>query len=268
MNKKRVLTILLLSLVFLSVLTLVAAQPSTADIVKSVTDFFEPILEAIFGPDSGGLIFEELIFALIIISAVYMALSRVDVIRNNNFALWTISIGSAILAVRYIATENFVNFLLLPTGVFGIALLTMIPFLVYFWFVEFGIIHKTPRKIAWAVYAAIYLVLWWKHFYSETGQLVNLVEGTEMYAYIYLIAAGIAIILIFMDGTVQKYRKKIAAEKALAPGAYIRYTHLLKDRDEAQEAYLEAMRRGDTAAATSIQGRIASLDKAIAKALP
>lgn len=265
MHKKRVLTILLLSLVFISALTLVAAQPSTADLVKSVTEFFEPILKAIFGPDSGYYIFEELIFALIIISAVYMALSRVDVIKNNNFALWTISIGSAILAVRFIATEGFVKALLLPTGVFGIALLTIIPFLVYFWFVEFGIISKTVRRIAWSVYAATYLVLWYKNYYVP-GFGIRM-DANEL-AYIYLIAAGIAIILIFMDGTIQKYRKRIAKEKAMAPGAYIRYTHLLKDRDEAQEAYLEAMRRGDTTAANSIQKRIASLDKAIEKALP
>ena len=211
MHKKRVLTLALISLVFLSVISLVVAAPSTSELVQQVQNFFEPILKAIFGEGSQGLVFEELLFALLIVAFVYMALDRVPVIRNNPFALWTATIASAILAVRFIVTENLVTLLLLPQGAFGVAILTIIPLVIYFWFVEFGLSgagSRVMRKIAWVVLAVVFAFLWYKQ--QEYGVIFS------DYANIYLIAAGASILLLLLDGTIQrairKSRGKTAAE--------------------------------------------------------
>ena len=232
MHKKRVLTLALISLVFLSVISLVVAAPSTSELVQQVQNFFEPILKAIFGEGSQGLVFEELLFALLIVAFVYMALDRVPVIRNNPFALWTATIASAILAVRFIVTENLVTLLL---------------------FVEFGLSgagSRVMRKIAWVVLAVVFAFLWYKQ--QEYGVIFS------DYANIYLIAAGASILLLLLDGTIQrairKSRGKTAADKR---------KDILIDRvDQEINKLLEQMvgTRGK-AASESIKSRIEQLEK-------
>lgn len=237
-----------------------AADEGTDEIVESIKGFFTPILTALFGSTEN--LFEELLFALLIIAFVYMALERVSVMRNNSFALWTSTIVIAVLVVRFIATEGLVELLLLPQGAMGIAMLTIIPFAIYFWFVEFGIDSRILRKFAWAVYGVVWAFIWYKQVYKSADPVLS------QWGYIYLISAILAGILILLDSQVRQAMKRIKAEKALTPGKYIHYNRLMKDREDTQEAYLDAVKRGDTSTATSLQEQVKNLDKAIAIAMP
>jgi hypothetical protein len=187
------------------------------NIIEQIRSFFKPILMALFGEEFGEVyLFEKLLFALMIIAASYMALDRVDTIRNNSFVLWTLCISVTILAVRFIAQENIIQFLLMPQGIFGIAMITVIPLALFFWFVEFGLEGaraRVIRKVSWAVFAAVFIILWYKQFYlpSQTGMgfsnvgssILNLGSWGGEWGYMYLIAAAIAGILLFADGTIQ-----------------------------------------------------------------
>ncbi len=209
MDKKRLLVFagfFLFSIIVLSFLV----SADTTDLVTGIQDFFKPILKPLFGVQVETNLFEMLLFALIIVAAAYMALDRVAVIRQNGFALWTITIAVAILAVRFIATEEIVDALLLPQGVFGIALLTIIPFALYFWFVEFGLSgtgSRVLRKVAWITYAVVWVVIWYKQMYTGTPS-----AALAKWGYLYLLVALVSVVFLFFDKTIQNAIRKSQAQ--------------------------------------------------------
>ena len=240
---------LMLSLFLISV---VSAQDSRG-FVSGVEKFFKPILKGIFGESTD--IFEQLLFALIILAFVYMALSRIEAIKDNVAVLWVISVAISILSVRYIATEGLIQTILLPQGVLGVALLVFIPFLIFFWFLEVGLDgtnNKIMRKIGWSVYAAVYIFLWFKQFYLVTTTKHSitlfgwLFEGTSTSAsvgpggYLYLLIAGIAIIVLLMDKTIQGAISKSRAETRTQATKVITEDKMRQKLHELHENYNKA----------------------------
>ena len=260
MNMKRgtfvFIAVLLLSTFLINLITLVSAAPDTNTIVTGISNFFNPILTAIFGGTDN--VLEHLLFALIIVAALYMALDNVTFLRNNAFALWAITIACAILAVRYIATEKLVNLLLLPQGAMGVALLTVIPLAVYFWFIEIGLQgpgNRILRKLGWAIYAAVWMIIW----YQQIAGTAKVVVAGE-WAYLYLIAAGLSVILMLVDGTIQNAIRKSWAIKHKET-----QKEILIDKILQKITVLQNQLAGATtpAAEKAIQSQIAILEKRI-----
>ena len=131
MNKKSGVIGFCCLILFFSMISFVSAQSSPIkDLITGIENIFDPILEAIFGQSEG--LFEQLLLALVIVAVIYMALSHVEALDERPFALWVIAIVCAILGMRFIATNNFIELVMLPQGVLGVALLAVLPFLVYF----------------------------------------------------------------------------------------------------------------------------------------
>lgn len=230
-------------LIFMFLIQAVSAAPSldVDSIVKSVQDFFRPILSAIFGGQEANL-FSLLLFALIIIAACYLALDNIPVFQNNQFALWAITIAVAILAVRFIGTIDVVQQLLFPQGVFGIALITIIPLALYFWFVEIALAgpnYRVLRRIAWAVLAAVFMVLWWKTSYgSMTGSVVGSSVASD-WGWIYLIAGIISVVIMLIDKTIQRAIEKSRIESATGVYSTKIKAALMRARAKLEEDYAE-----------------------------
>lgn len=235
----------LISIILVS-MSLVAAQGG--EVVEGIQKFFTPVLQAIFGSTAG--VFEELLFALIIIAFVYMALSQIEALEDRPWVMWLIVLASAILSVRFIVTEGITKMLLFPQGVFAVAMLVIVPFVVYFWFVEFGLggpENRVLRKVAWAVYAAVFIFLWVGQFYAPAHSEDFLMpwEGSEYYmtrqvpasieswGYLYLLAAFIALVLLIWDGTIQG---AIAKSKAQTHIDVIKEKEIAKIRRKMEEA--------------------------------
>jgi hypothetical protein len=196
MNKRAVIGFCFILMTFLiGFVSAVDVEGTTRD----VQDFFTPLLKVLFGQETG--LFELLLFGLIIVAATYMALSRISFFKSSSFVLWTITIVTALLSVRYIGSIDAIEALLFPQGVYGIALLTILPLFLFFWFVEAGLEgseNRIIRKLCWIIYAAVFTFLWVKQFYIP-GKM----ETLDNWGYMYLIAAGIAIVFLLLDGTIQ-----------------------------------------------------------------
>lgn len=224
MNKKRALVFaafLFISLIFISFL--VSAQ--TEGVVKGVKDFFRPLLNALFGESQ--YIFEQLLFALVILAVSYFALAQTGIFNNYPFASWIISISVSILAVRFIATKGLTESLFFPSGVYGVALIVGIPFVLYFLFVEIALAgpqYRVLRRVMWCIYAAVHLILWFKYEIVPTNPNIpgasnfindyswstlvsppTLSPGLAVsdFGWIYLLAAGLAILIMLLDKTIQ-----------------------------------------------------------------
>ncbi len=234
---------------------IVSAQPSFEQVFEDFKDFFEPLIRLLLDVEGydADLLFQRFLFALIIVAIGYAVLERVPLFSENSFALWTVTISVAVLSVRFIATTNLVEGLLLPHGAMAISLLAILPFIFYFYFVEEGLDSRFLRRFAWSVYIAVFLGLWYV-------RRTSVVEA----AWLFLASAVVAGLCFTLDGSIQKTLRKFKAERALAPRKHLRYNQLLKEREEYVEAVIQAQKRGDNDQAKSLKRAISNIDRALA----
>jgi hypothetical protein len=141
-----------------------------------------------------------------ILAIIYSALYQVPLLQDNTFALWTISIASSILSVRFMVNFNWLEVVMIPQGVLGVSLSVLIPFLVFFWFVEFSLVgpkYKTIRKICWCVYAVVWAFVWWDQGNRIAGNL----------EWLYPMSVIMALIMFFLDGTMQTVLNKMKSDR-------------------------------------------------------
>jgi hypothetical protein len=182
-----------------------ATAVSNSDFTKSINDFFSNyiagpaglILGNVDGDNSGELFFVKFLFALIIFAVVFYSVKQVPNL-GKGITLWVISIAVSLLAIRFLSTEAMINFIWLPQGVLGVALATLLPFILFFFFIE-SFNSALIRKVGWVTFAATYVmlaILRWPDLEQvgtgSTGFGFNL-------GWFYLIIAVLSILAILAD---------------------------------------------------------------------
>lgn len=219
--KKGVLVILgLLFSMFL--VGLVCAQPlgGFGDKVKSFldagTNVMEPVARYVLG-DVGdtAMVFAKVLFFIIVLSIVWLSLDRTEFFSEYEWVHWIISIIVAILAIRFLSDQSWIQAILLPYSTLGIAISAGLPFVIYFLVVNVGMkdATSTVRSIAWIFFGVIFVGLW---FTTESGQGV----------WLYPITTLACLIMILLDGTFQRFFRRM------------RYERVGKDSAEQAEDYL------------------------------
>ena len=197
----------IVSLVFVSLLlvsSFVSAQP---EILKPIAEnaklfystIFEPFGKFLLGVNTidGELFFAKLLFFIILITLVNYALSQFEPLKKM---AWIVSAIVSILAVRYI-TPAWIETIVLPYTALGIALTAFFPFVLFFFFVEKGLQgHTVMRKVAWIFATVVFVGLF---LYRDTAQFPVSLGGFNP-AYIYLITAGLCLIMLIADKTIEK----------------------------------------------------------------
>lgn len=158
-------------------------------------DAVKPLLQAIVGETSDSANFlAKVLLVILIIAVLYGALSasNVEVFTDYPWVHWTTSIVLAILGVRFL-TPELVETVLLPNSVFGVAVASGIPFVVYFILLR-GFTSEFLRRTAWAFFAVVFLALW-NLRYEKLGDA----------AFIYPLIAVLALIMAVFEGKIQQY---------------------------------------------------------------
>lgn len=163
--------------------------------LEGLYDALKPILQAIVGETSGTDNFlAKVLLTILIIAVLYGALSasNIEVFTDHPWVHWTTSVVLAILGVRFL-TPTLVETILLPNSVFGVAVASGIPFVVYFILLR-GFTSEFLRRIAWIFFAVVFLALW-NIRYTNLGDV----------AFIYPLTALLAVIMAFFEGAIQRY---------------------------------------------------------------
>lgn len=193
---------------------------------KTVFELVRPVLESVIGETAKGETFlAKLLFLVIIFAVVWMAISKIDFFKENDWVLWIVSIAISVLAIRWFGSTEFVMAAILPYSVLGIAISAGLPFVLAFLIIE-NILKSTMRKFAWIFFAVIFVGLWFSR-YDELGN----------FGYIYLVTAGLSIVMMIMDGTIQKWRGKMSIDRAHAPMIKKEIDKINKERKELTEKY-------------------------------
>ena len=159
-------------------------------LIDAIKRFFEPFLYVLFGSEE--YIFERFLFLLIVLSFSFVALKKFKAFEDHVGALWVVCIAVSVLATRFLAETDMVSLIIFPYSVLGISLTSIIPLIIFFFFVH-GFDSGIIRKIAWIFFAVIFWGLWFSR-YDDVGSL----------AWIYFLTGIIALIFLLADGTLRR----------------------------------------------------------------
>lgn len=172
----------------------------------SIQHGFNQVLSFVLGDIQGGwngnLVLIKFLVFVLILAMTKFSLERTPFgFKDNKSVVTIISIAVSLLAVRYLTTSALINFIWLPYGVLGVVLATVLPFIIYFFFIE-SFDESIIRKVGWITFMVIYLGLAYLRWADFEGERFNL-------AWMYVIIAGLSLIAIIFDKQI-RYRLFIA----------------------------------------------------------
>ena len=262
MKKEFAFFVLGLLLVTLSI-SLVSANTveSAKKFTNSAYEVVKPVLEVMVGPATDTEIFlAKVLFLIIIFSIVWVVIDKIEFFSGNTWVLWGVSIAVSILAVRWFGGTEVVKTAILSYSAFGVAITCGLPFVLFFFVVKD--FNKTARKLSWIFFAVVFVGLWIMRAGAVDAKVMG--SGVGSFAYIYLITAGLAVLMLLLDKTIQRTLKQIQAENKMSYQDLLRKNRLLEDLDKARDARIKATTKAEI---HLVEAKIKSIEDAIA-ALP
>jgi len=274
--KKRIISLAFAFVFMLSFVSLTSAQanvpffPSTSGTSgNSVNDLFvalqqNDVVRFIVGDFNAGdvgapelFFIKALVFILLILLVGYAA-RKIPGIGDRNSLVILISIIVSLIAIRYITSEELVNFIWLPYGVIGIFLASFFPFILGFFFIE-SFPSRIFRKIAWSLYVLIFAGLaWFRWDVLDFGT-----QWFENYGWIYLGTAILSFLLVIYDSRIRNWKAnselkdiKDASKRSAARKVQIKINDLYEDYHKlGDREILEQVRRLESQRDTILRGR-------------
>lgn len=222
-------------------------------LITNVYDALKPLLNVVVGDTTAGKgvlaksedIFIAKVLLLLLLTALVSAiLSMVGGISflKEGWSHWFVSIIVAILGVRFL-NADLIQTILIPYSVFGVVLTAILPFVLYFLFVEKGMqAPNTPaiaRKAAWILFGIVFLAIW----VMRQGDFSK--DDAGIISIIYPLTAIISFIMAFADGTIQSIFNKWGVVKTKAKANSTNRVHLNDMLNECNDKWTDANSRGN-----------------------
>ena len=164
--------------------------------IDSIIAYTAPVFEALLGEyQSSEFFFVKCMLLILLFVMITGATKVIPTLGKNKGVSMVISIIVSIIAVRYISETQMIKGILLPYGALGIALVTILPFLIFFYFIHSTGMAGMGRRLCWIFFGIVFIAL----FISRYDQLPTL--GRQIY-----IASIILIAAVFMfDKAIHRY---------------------------------------------------------------
>jgi len=169
MKKRKIGFIFVVAVVLLSLVSLASAYylPDLRYVsqrtIDYYVDFFEPILQALFGGQGGwsGLyLFERFLLFILLVSVIYVILGKAEFFEHNSTVKWIVAIIVPLIGIRFI-DYGWLSAVLMQYRLLSIAFGSVLPFILFFYFVHsIGKDYPIMRKILWALFICVYAGLW------------------------------------------------------------------------------------------------------------
>ncbi|MBP7708331.1 hypothetical protein KA107_01490 [Candidatus Pacearchaeota archaeon] len=173
-----------------------ALPTSSQEIIDSMTQTLGPIFQALFGDyGSTDFLFTKVLLFFMLIIIINASLKKMDLFAGKQGVITILSIAIPILSIRYLQDNDLISGILLPYGTLGIALVTILPLIIFFGFIHFTNMGGFGRRMSWVFFMIIFGVLW-NSRYAEIGDIGNK---------IYWWSAVVIIILFILDKNIHHY---------------------------------------------------------------
>lgn len=168
------------------------------DLLEIIKQFFAPFFEVILNTSQYDPFFFTkvlMIILLFVIIKFVLEKSKVMDLEDKPGISVLISAVISILAIRYIPETDIINGILLPYNVLGIAILTILPFIIFFFFIEKSNMGTSGRRLCWIFYTIVFAVLW-NSRHSDLSPIGNQIYGWTLAA---------IVLMIFIDPKIKQY---------------------------------------------------------------
>lgn len=200
-RKYKIISMLVLGILAMQVISAAGfdfdfAQQQVSRVIDSGMGLLTPFFEKILGESSSSeFFFHQLLILLLLILITKKILDKTPIGENNAKISFLVSVIVSILAVRFIVSNNFFESIFLQYGVLGIAITTVLPMVIFFWFIHATKIGTYGRKLFWLFYIIVLVVLW----LTKAGEI----PAAANWIYVLTILGAIA--LIFFDKNIHVY---------------------------------------------------------------
>lgn len=169
-----------------------------SQIIQWISDLLGTLFAVLLGTNDQ--LFERVLMLAIVLAITYVVLTRVPAFKNKDETpkkaiVWIIAIAVSLLAVRVTYNIDAVNsyFTRLSYTVLGVTITAVVPFIIYFFFVQSFDKSAVIRKTLWMAYGIIFIGVWIQR-YDEVGPL----------SWVYFFIALLALIFFLADGTIRR----------------------------------------------------------------
>jgi len=183
-NKKVLaLSLLILFTITLQLTSISAFSPSDPEtgvrnVIEFIKDFTSPVFEAIIGDYSTSeLFFPKVMLLILLFVLVFQIVKTLPKFGENRGVVFIIALVTSVFSVRFISENQLALGVLLSYGVMGITITMILPFFIFFWFINKSNMVGPARRIAWVFFGAIFILMTVDRYSSmpPLSQKINLV---------------------------------------------------------------------------------------------
>jgi hypothetical protein len=237
MMKKRVYGILFAGLILsMLVLPMVSAFNMENEVIEPIKKYVGPVVKFILGDvetqEVDGLLLIKLLVFILAVAILYYAVQKVPFLNENQTIVWTVSVIIGILMARLLTNKALINLVWLPSGVVGIALVSLLPFILYFFVVESGFDSKVVRRVAWSLFGVLFLFLAavrWEDL-TPTGKEYSL-------GWVYIATAALALLSLLFDKSIRTAFEKAVDENLRSIKKNDKQAELKEEYEQVLERY-------------------------------
>ncbi len=198
------------------------------DIIEKGIEILTPFFQKVIGDYStSSFFFTKILFLILLTIIIKNILDRTPIGEGNKNISIIISSIVSVIAIRFIQENEFFEAILIQYGVLGIAITTILPMVIFFYFIHNTKVGTFGRKMFWGIYAITLGAIWMTKA-NELPEIANWIYGLTFVA---------AIIFIFLDKSIHSYfgLSEFTHYEKKVNKKMIR--KILKDLDELEEDY-------------------------------
>ena len=155
------------------------------------------------------------------LAAIFYAVTKqMPVLKDSKLMSWIVVIVLSVLGVRFLDAKT-VEAIMLPSGATAVAITTLLPIILFGYFIYKFVSIQTIRRIAWGFWTIAFFGLW-IYRAPQLGEI----------AYIYLAGGILVLIVTIADGTFKKWFTSMRIGREQASVAYAEVTTLQLERNK------------------------------------
>lgn len=172
------------------------AQSTIARAIDIALGMLSPFLEKIIGDvSSSDFFFHKILILVLLVIIIKNVLDRTPLGDGNKRVSLLLAVIISTLSIRFINENSFFEAIFIQYGVLGIAITTILPMVIFFYFVHNTKVGTYGRKVFWTLYAVMLTGIWIMKS-SEIPTVANWIYGITLTA---------AVIFIFFDKSIHSY---------------------------------------------------------------
>lgn len=160
--------------------------------INAATSIGQPVFSALIGDyNTSSFLFTKFLLALLLFVVIDVVIKNAPMFRGHKGVAVIVSLVISLFAIRFMSENDLINGILLPYGTLGVAIVTILPFFVFFYFVHKTEMTAVGRRLCWIFFGITFLVIWG----SRTVYISPTLDTIYLITFI-----GIIIALIFDRG--------------------------------------------------------------------